>query len=81
MAAYGQFISTGYTYLLRSDGKQFLPGDYGLKFQATLLDGSNVTYSGTIAVGDALPTTPPSGGMAGAGPIFDTVGQPVLLTP
>jgi hypothetical protein len=81
LGSYGQFISTGYTYLLRTDGKEFLPGNYELKFQATLLDGSNVSYSGTIAVGDAMPTTPPAASMAGAGTIFDTVGQPVLLTP
>jgi hypothetical protein len=81
VAAYGQFISTGYTYLQRSDGHEFLPGDYDLKFQATLADGTNVIYSGMIAVGDAQPTTPPSAGMSAAGPILDTVGQVVLLTP
>src|SRR5208337_1557221 len=80
-AGYGQFISTGYTYLQRNDGKEFLTGNYNLKFLASLLDGTTVTYSGTIAVGDALPTTPPAFGMAGAGPIFDTTGQAVLLTP
>jgi len=80
-AGYGQFISTGYTYLQRGDGKEFLAGNYNLKFQATLLDGTTVTYSGLIAVGDALPTTPPASSMASAGPIFDTTGQVVLLTP
>jgi hypothetical protein len=81
-AGYGQFISTGYTYLVRSDGNEFLPGDYNLKFQAQLSDGTVVTYSGMIAVGDALPTTPASASMAASkGPIFDTVGLAVLLTP
>jgi hypothetical protein len=80
-AGYGQFISSGYTYLERKDGKEFLAGNYNLKFQATLLDGTTVTYSGLIAVSDALPTTPLASSMADAGPIFDTIGQAVLLTP
>lgn len=81
-AGYGQFISSGYTYLVRSDGKEFLPGDYGLKVETQLADGTVVTYRGIIPVGDALPTTPPSAGMAASkAPIFDTVGQPAMLTP
>ena len=50
-AGYGQFISTGYTYLERKDANEFLAGNYNLKFQATLLDGTTVTYSGLIASG------------------------------
>jgi hypothetical protein len=83
---YGQYISSGYTYLRRTDGKEFLPRNYQLKFQAQLIDGSPVTYSATVAVGHASPATPPAAGMAATATtsntmLFDTTGQAALLTP
>jgi len=76
-----RFIGTGYTYLVRSEGKEFLTGNYHLKFQATLLDGTAVTYQGMIPVVDALPRVPPTASIsASKKPILDTRGDPVVLT-
>lgn len=85
---YGQFLSKGYTYLRRTDGKAFLPGNYQLTFQAQTLDGLAVTYTGTIAVGTPQPNAPAAASMAataavppnGQQQLFDSVGQSALLT-
>ena len=83
---YGQYISSGYTYLKRTDGNEFLTGIYQIKFQAQLVDGSPVTYTATVAVGNAQPTTPAAASMAATATasvtkLFDTTGQAALLTP
>lgn len=79
---YGQYLSNGYTYLRRTDGKAFLPGAYQIKYQAQMLDGTAVSYSGTITVGSSAPVSVATAGMAAAeGKLFDTVGQAALITP
>jgi len=80
LGTYGQFLNTGYTYLVRTDGNQFLEGDYQLLLQATLLDGTSAAYSGTVTVGPALPTTPPAASMASAGTIFDSTLTPAIVS-
>ncbi|MFO1324336.1 MAG: hypothetical protein U1F15_09745 [Burkholderiales bacterium] len=80
--AYGQYLSKGYTYFVRKDGKEFLPGTYQVKYQAQLVDGSAVNYTGTVTVGHALPTTPAAASLAAAeGKLFDTTGQAALVAP
>ena len=39
---YGQFLSKGYTYLKRTDGREFLPGTYQVKMQVQLLDRAHI---------------------------------------
>lgn len=85
---YGQFLSKGYTYLRRTDGKAFLAGSYQLTFQAQTLDGLAVTYTGTVAIGPPQPTAPAAASMAATAAVppntpqklFDSVGQSVILT-
>lgn len=79
---YGQYLSSGYTYFRRNDGKAFLPGEYQVKYQAQTLGGDAVTYAGTVTVGTALPAAPAGASMANAnGNVFDTIGNAALLTP
>lgn len=49
-AVYGQYISAGYSYLKRTDGKAFLNGNYHIKLRATMLDGTEVAYTGKVKV-------------------------------
>ena len=86
---YGQFLSKGYTYLRRTDGKAFLPGSYQLTVQAQTLDGLAVAYTGSVAIGPPLPASPAPASMAATAAtppntpqtLFDSVGQAAILTP
>ncbi len=64
-ARYGQYISAGYSYLRRADGKSFLPGRYAVALSATDLDGRPVTYRGSIDI-PGLVRSLPAATMAGA---------------
>ena len=75
---YDANISTGYTYLKRSDGKQFLSGNYGVKLQATTLTGQTVNYTGTISVGVSQPFNPTAAAMAE--PMWDTTNAEITLS-
>jgi hypothetical protein len=73
----GQFLSKGYTYLYRTDGKAFLAGSYRVAIAAQTLAGAAVTYGGNIEVGTPLPATPPAASMAAAASaqkLFDSLG-------
>lgn len=74
---YGHNISTGYTYLMRSDSQQFLSGNYEVTLQATTLAGEDVTYSGTVSVDVSQPLQPTAAAMAE--PILGTTGAEVTL--
>jgi hypothetical protein len=74
---YGKYLSTGYTYLKRGDGQQFLSGEYAIALQATTLDGEAITYGGTVAIPAAQPTNPPEAAMAA--PIWDTTGAEAII--
>jgi len=78
---YGQYISSGYTYLRRTDGKQFLAGTYQVSIAATTLEGAAVSYTASVAVGHAEPAAPAAASMSGAaGSLFDTLGSAVTPT-
>ena len=49
-ATYGQYISAGYAYIKRSDGKSFLSGKYKLTLQTGESGSPTVTYSGDVKV-------------------------------
>ena len=49
-ASYDQFISSGYSYLRRSDGKSFLKGTYKLDLKAVATDGTKLSYSGKVKI-------------------------------
>ena len=80
---YGQYISSGYTYLRRADAMQFLPGDYTLKMQALTLDGTAIQYTGVVTVGSARPASAPPASMKNAdnNRIYDTLGQVATVSP
>jgi len=70
---YGQNISTGYTYLRRTDSNAFISGTWAVSLQGTDMNGNGVTYSGSIEVGQAEPNSPPEASMAGV-PVTDSTG-------
>jgi hypothetical protein len=77
---YGQNISTGYTYLKRTDGNAFLSGTWGVFIQGTDMRGNPVTYSGSIQVGQPEPNSPPGASMAGV-PVTDSTGACAMSCP
>jgi hypothetical protein len=70
---YGQNISTGYTYLLRTDGNAFLIGRWHVFIEGNDMNGNPVSYSGSIQVGQPEPNSPPGASMAGV-PVTDSTG-------
>jgi hypothetical protein len=62
---YGQNISTGYTYLKRTDGNAFLSGAWTVSLQGNDMNGNSVNYTGSIMVGQAEPNSLPGASMAG----------------
>jgi hypothetical protein len=77
---YGQNISTGYSYLTRTDGKSFLSGTWTVSVEATDMDNKSVTYTGSVQVGQAEPRSLPAASMAGQ-VITDSTGAVALLSP
>jgi hypothetical protein len=64
-AAYGQYISTGYSYLARTDGNGFLPGMWTVSLAGTDASGNAVAYTGQVSVGAPRPQVPSAASMAG----------------
>jgi hypothetical protein len=77
---YGQNISTGYTYLQRTDGHAFISGTWAVSLQGTDISGNPVSYTGSVDVGHAEPNSPSEASMAGQ-IITDSTGAIVLLSP
>jgi hypothetical protein len=77
---YGQNISTGYTYLKRTDGNTFLSGTWGVSLEGADMRGNPVIYTGSIQVGQAEPNSLPEASMAGQ-TITDSTGAVAVLTP
>ncbi len=79
---YGQYLSKGYTYLRRADGKAFLPGSYHVRVNAELLDGTVVNYTGAVDIGHPLPQAlPPASIVNPAVAITDTIGKAITYAP
>ena len=82
VGGYGQYISNGYTYFKRTDGREFLPGRYDVRYQAQLLDGTPVTYTVAVQVGAAAPNTLPAASLALAeNSLFDSTLAVATVTP
>ena len=77
---YGQNLSTGYTYLQRTDGNAFLSSNWAVSLQGTDIDGNAVSYTGSIQVGHSEPSSLPEASMAGQ-TITDSTGAVALLNP
>ncbi|HEV3112143.1 MAG TPA: C1 family peptidase [Candidatus Binataceae bacterium] len=64
-AEYKQYISTGYSYLKRTDSNAFLAGTYAVTLGGHDVAGNPVTYTGSVEVGTPHPDMPPGKSMAG----------------
>lgn len=64
-AVYGQYISSGYSYLKRTDASAFLAGTYLVTLNGHDVLNNPVTYTGSVVVGVPHPNMPPARSMAG----------------
>jgi len=72
---YGHSFANGYLYFERTDGHQFMAGDYGVTFAATNLGGgASLEYTGTVSVGPAGAGAPPAEALSATTEVIDTVG-------
>ena len=76
-ARYGQYISTGHSYLTRYDGYAFLPGRWAVTLEGNDLDGNSITYTGVVSVAAPQPNTRLAEPMKGQ--ITGSTGVAVLL--
>ena len=79
-AAYGQYISTGYSYLTRKDGNAFLSGTWAVTLEGRNVSGNPITYTGAVVVGAPQPNILTSASMAGQ-EITGSTGADATLTP
>lgn len=77
---YGAYINNGYVYMTRTDGKQFVAGDWGIALYAEDLTGTAVTYAGILNVGACQPASPPAAPVTESTPITDTTGAAAEIT-
>ncbi|WP_421695983.1 hypothetical protein [Aestuariivirga sp.] len=78
-ATYGQYISTGYSYLKRGDGNAFLGGIYTVKLSGVDLNGTPITYTGKALVTPPRSSSRPGKSMAGVA-ITGSTGTPADLS-
>ncbi len=64
-ATYQHYISTGYSYLTRTDGKAFLSGTWAVTLEGTDVGGNPITYTGLVVIGGPRPNMPAGASMAG----------------
>tara|TARA_R110002049_G_scaffold306542_2_gene505151 strand:+ start:841 stop:2268 length:1428 start_codon:yes stop_codon:yes gene_type:complete len=78
--AYGEYISTGSTYIQRSDSMQFLSGNWSIQLAGSLVDGTAVTYSGSVSVSEASPQSLPAAAVATDTPLVGPTGAAATMT-
>jgi hypothetical protein len=64
-AVYGQYISTGYSYLTRTDGNAFRSGTWAVTLEGRDVSGNQVTYTGAVVLGAPQPNMRTGASMAG----------------
>lgn len=79
-ASFGHYISTGYSYLTRTDGKAFLSGAWTVVLEGRDLSENPITYTGTIVVGAPQPNMLTGASMAGQ-IITGSTGAVAVLSP
>lgn len=77
---YGYNINNGYVYLDRTDGDQFVAGNWVIQLSGYDLSGAAVSYSGTIAIAAAQPASPPAAAVTQTTPVTDTTGNKATIT-
>lgn len=78
---YVQNINNGYVYFTRTDGNQFMAGDWGIQLAGQSLNGAAVTYAGIVTIPAAKPASPPAAVVKQNTPITDTTLKPAVITP
>jgi hypothetical protein len=63
-ATFEHYISTGYSYLNRTDGKAFLSGTWAVTLAGKDIGGNPVIYAGAVVIDAPQPTMPASASMA-----------------
>lgn len=76
--SYGLPFSTGYVFLRRVDGAQFVDGVWHIALEVHV-GGAASEYTGTIDVGQSVPTAPPAAPIAT--PVFGTTGAEATVSP
>ncbi len=76
--SYGLAFSDGYIFWRRTDGAQFLPGNYGLSLNVINAANATGAFTGQFSVGVSVPTTPTPAPIAT--PIYDTIGNLAAVT-
>ena len=79
-AAYGQYISTGYSYLTRTDGNAFRSGTWAVTLEGRDVSGNQITYTGAVVVGAPQPSMHTGASMAGQ-TITGSTGADATLSP
>ena len=64
-ASFGHYISNGYSYLTRTDGKAFRSGVWTVVLEGQDASGNPITYTGKVLVGTAHPNRPKGASMVG----------------
>ncbi|CAN5712118.1 hypothetical protein BH11ARM2_BH11ARM2_19130 [soil metagenome] len=77
---YGTDLADGTFYFQRADGKQFVSGDYGVTLTTLNASAQTITYTGTVTVSDAAPTSPASAPVTAASGVTDSIGDPATVT-
>lgn len=78
-ANYGQYISSGYSYLKRADGSAFLEGTYLVTLRGATLGGHAVAYTGAVEIGPSRPARLPGRSMTGA-IVTGSTGAPAIIS-
>lgn len=78
-ANYGQYISSGYSYLKRADGSAFLSGVYRVTLKGLNLAGEKVSWTGAVDIGASRPVTLAGKSMGGV-VVTGSTGAPVIVS-
>ncbi len=78
---YNANINNGYVYFQRTDGNQFVAGDWQLQLIAEDLSGTEVSYAGTLKIEASSPASPPAAVVNVNTPITDTTGAAASIMP
>lgn len=77
--SYGPHITNGYLYFRRSDGNQFLSGDYGILLSGTDSTGASIQFAGSVTIGAAQPANPPAQSVTSTTTITDQTNAPATI--
>jgi hypothetical protein len=77
---YGRNINNGYVYVKRTDGNQFVDGEWGIQLFGLDLDDTKIDYIAALTIKRAEGSSLPAIAISAATPITDTTGKPATIT-